>query len=55
VGVFGKWLEQQPVEQPEGELHYEAPVEASQLDDEELMDLLGHDVARRAALSTALR
>ncbi|WP_331726608.1 Hachiman antiphage defense system protein HamA [Streptomyces sp. NBC_00280] len=44
--MFGKWLEQEPVEQPEGELHYEALVESGELDDEELMDQLGHDVAR---------
>ncbi|WP_432163944.1 Hachiman antiphage defense system protein HamA [Streptomyces tendae] len=44
--MFGKWLEQEPVEQPESELRYEALVESSQLDDEELLDQLGHDVAR---------
>ncbi|MFB7782192.1 Hachiman antiphage defense system protein HamA [Streptomyces vinaceus] len=44
--MFGKWLEQQLVEQPEGELRYEALVESDQLDGEELMAQLGHDVAR---------
>ncbi|WP_327138250.1 hypothetical protein OG585_47805 (plasmid) [Streptomyces sp. NBC_01340] len=44
--MFGKWLEQEPVEQPEGELHYEALVESGELGDEELMDQLGRDVAR---------
>ncbi|MEE1931315.1 hypothetical protein V1J52_24655 [Streptomyces sp. TRM 70351] len=34
------------MEQPEGELHYEALVESGKLDDEELMDQLGRDVAR---------
>ncbi|MDN3356833.1 Hachiman antiphage defense system protein HamA [Actinomadura sp. DC4] len=34
------------MKQPEGELHYEALVESSQLNNEELMDQLGHDVAR---------
>lgn len=46
MSMFNKWLEQQSVEQPEGELHYEALVESDRLDDEELMDQLGHDVAR---------
>ncbi|MFE6412506.1 hypothetical protein ACFVOR_36860 [Streptomyces sp. NPDC057837] len=44
--VFDKWLEQEAVEQPEGELRYEALVESDRLDDEELMDQLGRDVAR---------
>lgn len=44
--MFGKWLEQQPVEQPEGELRYEALIESGRLDDEELMDQLGRDMAR---------
>jgi hypothetical protein len=44
--MFGKWLEQQQVEQPEGELYYEALVESGDIKDEELMDRLGHDVAR---------
>jgi hypothetical protein len=44
--MFGKWLEQEQVEQPEGELCYEALVESGKLDDEELVDLLGHDLAR---------
>lgn len=44
--MFGKWLEPQQVEQPEGELHYEALVESGKLDDEEVIDQLGHDVAR---------
>ncbi|WP_406274944.1 DUF1837 domain-containing protein [Actinacidiphila glaucinigra] len=34
------------MEQPEGELHYEALVESDRLDERELMDQLGHDVAR---------
>lgn len=44
--MFGKWLEQQQVEQPEGELYYETLVESDDIDDKELMDRLGHDVAR---------
>jgi hypothetical protein len=44
--MFGEWLEQQSVKQPEGELRYEALVESGQPDDEELMNQLGHDVAR---------
>jgi hypothetical protein len=44
--MFGKWLEEEPVEQPKGELHYEALVESGELGDEELMVQLGHDVAR---------
>lgn len=46
VSMFGTWLEQQSVEQPEGELRYEALVESDWLDEEELMDQLGRDVAR---------
>lgn len=44
--MFGKWLEQQQVEQPAGDLHYEALVESGELDDAELLEQLGHDVAR---------
>jgi len=44
--VFGEWLEQQRVEQPKGELRYEVLVESDRFSDEELMDQLGHDVAR---------
>ncbi|MGA5442244.1 Hachiman antiphage defense system protein HamA [Streptomyces griseoincarnatus] len=44
--VFDKWLQEQPVQQPAGELHYEALVESGRLEDEELLDQLGHEVAR---------
>ncbi|MDX3365020.1 SAVED domain-containing protein [Streptomyces sp. ME02-6987-2C] len=44
--MFGKWLEPQQVEQPEGELHYEVLVESGKDDDETVMDQLGHDIAR---------
>lgn len=44
--MFDKWLKEQPVEQPDGELHYEALVDSGRLDDAELIDQLGHEVAR---------
>jgi hypothetical protein len=44
--MFDKWLEQQPVDQPEGDLSYKALVRSDRLGDEELLEQLGHDVAR---------
>ncbi|MFF3381321.1 hypothetical protein ACFYXF_51285 [Streptomyces sp. NPDC002680] len=44
--MFDEWLERQPVEQPNEVLHYEVLAESGQIDDAELMDQLGHEVAR---------
>ncbi|MFJ2629951.1 Hachiman antiphage defense system protein HamA [Streptomyces sp. NPDC087532] len=44
--MFDKWLQQQSVEQPDGELNYESLAESGQIDDTELMDQLGREVAR---------
>lgn len=44
--MFDKWLRRQPVESPEGVLRYEALVESGQISDAELVDRLGHEVAR---------
>lgn len=52
--MFDKWLAKQEVVQPTGELSYEALVESDKLDDEELMDRLGHDVARNYLTPGAL-
>ncbi|MFI1177627.1 Hachiman antiphage defense system protein HamA [Streptomyces melanogenes] len=44
--MIEKWLERQVVEQPEGPLHYEELAQSGLLGDEELMEQLGHEVAR---------
>ncbi|WP_331718347.1 Hachiman antiphage defense system protein HamA [Streptomyces sp. NBC_00624] len=44
--MFNKWLKQQPVEQPDGELQYEALADSGELGDAELMEHLGREVAR---------
>ncbi|WP_269859652.1 Hachiman antiphage defense system protein HamA [Streptomyces sp. RPT161] len=44
--VFDRWLQQQPVEQPEGTLTFEALTDAGWVREEELLDQLGREVAR---------
>lgn len=44
--MIDKWLEQQHVEQPEGELRYEALAESGRMTDTDVMEQLGREVAR---------
>lgn len=44
--MFNKWLSPQEVEQPDGQVQYEALVDSGEIDEDSLVDQLAHEVTR---------